>query len=56
MLLRVYYLYHKSPKKCHDLEEVVQEMKMCFKEQESDVAESNLRGKRLVAHGLSVTK
>ncbi len=30
MLLRVYYLYEKSPKKCHELDEVVAELKMCL--------------------------
>ena len=30
MLLRVYYLYEKSPKKCRELDDVVAELKTCF--------------------------
>jgi len=30
MLLRIYYLYEKSPKKCRGLDEVVVELKACF--------------------------
>ena len=46
MLLRVYYLYHNSPKKCRELDEVVQQLKMCLQEQDSDVPKLNLRGSR----------
>ena len=28
--LRIYYLYEKSPKKCHELNEVVAELKQCL--------------------------
>ena len=31
LLLRIYYLYKKSPKKCHELYEVVAELKQCLK-------------------------
>ena len=31
LLLRIYYLYEKSPKKCHELNEVVAELKQCLK-------------------------
>ena len=30
LLLQVYYLYEKSPKKCCELEAVVQELKACL--------------------------
>lgn len=30
MLLRLYYLYEKSPKKCHQLEDIVTELKTCL--------------------------
>ena len=43
MLLRVYYLYHNSPKKCRELDEVVLELRMCLEELGS---ESYLRGNR----------
>ena len=30
MLLRLYYLYEKSPKKCHQLEEIVVQVRGCI--------------------------
>ncbi|KAL5491822.1 hypothetical protein EMCRGX_G017187 [Ephydatia muelleri] len=30
MLLRLYYLYHKSPKKCHQLEEIIVQVRGCI--------------------------
>ena len=30
MLLSVYYLYEKSPKKCRELETVIEELQTCF--------------------------
>ena len=30
MLLRLYYLYQKSPKKCRELERVITDFKECF--------------------------
>ena len=30
LLFRIYYLYEKSPKKCHELNEVVAELKQCL--------------------------
>ena len=30
MLLRVYYLYEKSPKKCVELNEIVSELRQCL--------------------------
>ena len=34
MLLRLYYLYEKSPKKCNELKEVVDNLKLCLEESE----------------------
>lgn len=34
MLLRAYYLYHKSPKKCRELDEVVASLQMCLEDDE----------------------
>lgn len=39
MLLRIYYLYAKAPKKCRELEDVVQELSMCL-----DASEFTARG------------
>ena len=30
MLMRMYYLYERSAKKCHDLDEVVASLKLCL--------------------------
>ncbi len=46
MLLRIYYLYHNSPKKCRELDDVVQALKMCLEEEDDDVPRSNLRSNR----------
>ena len=32
MLMQIYYLYIKSPKKCRELDDVITEMKACFEE------------------------
>ena len=34
MLLRLYYLYHKSPKKCNELNEVVASLMLCLESSE----------------------
>lgn len=40
MLLRAYYLYHKSPKKCRELEEVVASLQICFEDNEMSSSSS----------------
>jgi len=30
LLLQIYYVYEKSPKKCAELKEIVEELKQCF--------------------------
>ena len=54
MLMRVYYLYEKSPKKCRDLEDVVTELKACLEPTDMPTGGGNrpLRacGTRFVAH------
>ena len=30
VLMRMYYMYHKSPKKCGDLEDIIVELKSCL--------------------------
>ena len=34
LLLRLYYMYEKSPKKCHELETIVTELRACMEEVE----------------------
>ena len=54
MPLRLYYLYEKSPKKCTQLDEVVQELWLCLEEDVRPTSEGNrpLRacGTRFVSH------
>lgn len=54
MLLRLYYLYEKSPKKCSQLVEVAQELEMCLEEDERPTSKGirPLRacGTRFVSH------
>lgn len=54
MLLRLYYLYEKSPKKCRELEDIVKELKSCLDSEEFS-SKRGLRplrasGTRFVAH------
>lgn len=38
MLLRVYRVYHYSPKKCRELDDVVQELQACIEEERGDAS------------------
>ena len=57
MLMRLYYLYEKSPKKCRDLDEIAAELKLCLEESELPRMRGNkpLRacGTRFVSHKVS---
>ena len=44
MLMRAYYLYEKSPKKCHELDEVVASLRECLEEDE--MPSSKTKGNR----------
>ena len=37
MLLKVYYIYKKAPKKCRELEEIVLDLKECISIDEADI-------------------
>ena len=54
MLMRLYYLYEKSPKKCAGLDDVVQELRLCLDEIDVPKSRGNrpLRacGTRFIAH------
>ena len=60
LLLRIYYLYQKSPKKCHELNEVVAELKQCLEPGDLPAEGGNrpLRacGTRFVAHKVEALK
>ena len=56
MLMRAYYLYEKSPKKCHELDEVVASLRECLEKDEMYISRTKgnrpLRacGTRFVSH------
>ena len=56
MLLKVYYLYEKSPKKCRELEEVVSELKACLEPHEFPGKGGNIPlracGTRWISHNV----
>ena len=56
MLLRLYYLYEKSPNKCRELEDIVADLKgaMCF--DDARVKPVRASGSRWVVHKLNAMK
>ena len=60
MLMHVYYLYIKSPKKCRELDDVVIKLQACFEESEFSVEGGNrpIRacGTRFIAHKFAALK
>ena len=56
MLLRLYYLYEKSPKKCRELEGIVTDLKECFESDEGGIRPVRASGTRWVSHKLSAMK
>ena len=60
LLFRIYYLYEKSPNKCHELNEVVAELKQCLEAGHLPAEGGNrpLRpcGTRFVAHKVAAVE
>ena len=56
MLLRLYYIYEKSPKKCTKLESIVTDQKGAFQLNEGGVWPIRACGTRWVCHKLSATR
>jgi len=60
MLMCAYYLYEKSPKKCHELNEVVASLRQCLEESEMSTARTRGNrpgfacGTRFVSHKVAV--
>ena len=54
MLLRLYYIYDKSPKKCRELEGIVSDLKDCFQFDDKSVRLLRASGLRWVCHKLNV--
>ena len=53
MLLRLYYIYDKSPKKCRELEGIVNNLKDCFQFDDNGVRPLRASGSRWVCHKLN---
>lgn len=56
MLLRLYYIYEKSPKKCRELEDVVGELQKCVEFDSGGVQPVRASGSRWITHKLSAMK
>ena len=56
MLLRLYYIYEKSPKKCRELEDVIIELKKCIEFDDEGTRPVRASGSRWVTHKLSAMK
>ena len=56
MLLRLYYIYEKSPKKCRELEDVIIELKKCIEFDDEGTRPIRASGSRWVTHKLSAMK
>lgn len=52
LLLKLYYLYEKSPKKCRELEDIIQDLKNCFDMEENGIKPVRSSGSRWVSHKL----
>ena len=56
MLLKLYYLYEKSPKKCRELEDVVNDLKDCLHFDDAGVKPIRASGTRWIGHKLSAMR
>ena len=56
MLLKLYYLYEKSPKKCRELEEVISDLKNCITFDDVGSRPVRASGSRSVSQKLSAMK
>ena len=56
MLLRLYYVYEKSPKKCKELETIISDLKECFEFDDEGVRPVRACGIRWVSHKVSAMK
>ena len=56
MLLRLDYIYEKSPKKCRELEEVITDLKGCITFDDSGIRPVRASGSRWISHKLNAMK
>ena len=56
LLLRLYYLYEKSPKRCRELEDIISDLKACFSFDDAGVKPVRASGSRWVTHKQNAMK
>lgn len=56
MLLRLHYIYEKSPKKLRELKEVINDLQQCLKFDDAGIKPVRASGSRWVTHKLSAMK
>ena len=56
LLLRLYYLYKKSPKRCREIEDIITDLKVCFSFDDVGVKPVRASGSRWVAHKQNAMK
>ena len=56
MLLKLYYLYEKSPKKCRELTNIISDLKDCFTFDDAGTRSVRASGSRWIAHKLNAMK
>ncbi len=56
MLLRLYFIYEKSPKKCRQLEEIITDLKGCLSFEDGGTKPVRASGSRWVGHKFSAMK
>ena len=56
MLLRLYYLYKKYPKKCRELKEIVSNLKECLQFHGDGTKPIRASGSRWISHKLAALK
>ena len=56
LLLKLYYLYERSPKKCREFEEIIVDLKECFSFDDGGVKPGRAGGSRWVTHKLNAMK
>ena len=56
MLLRLYYIYEKSPKKCRELEEIITDLQRYIQFDDAGIKPVRASGSRWISHKLSAMK
>ena len=56
MLLRLYYIYEKSPEKCRQLREIIVDLQQCLTFDDKGIRPVRASGSRWVTHKLNAMK